>query len=55
MLAAEVEPGELPVQAVDEGHPLRDVDRELDRRRSVHNQPVKYGSTLVILQFVKPE
>lgn len=44
MLRVEVEPGHLPVQGVEEGHPLGDVQGELQRARGVHHQT---GGTLV--------
>ena len=39
MFAAEVKPGQLPVQAVYEGHPLGNVDGELYGSGSIHHQP----------------
>ena len=39
MVTVEVQPGQLPVQAVYEGHPLRHVDGELHGAGRVHHQP----------------
>ena len=39
VVTVEVQPGQLPVQAVDEGHPLRHVDGELHGAGRVHHQP----------------
>ena len=39
VVTVEVQPGQLPVQAVYEGHPLRHVDGELHGAGRVHHQP----------------